>query len=86
LRNDCRVQFSYALTGRGWAEAVRYIAELDVANEREGGFGEGGFGQAKWHLKEAIAEADDRVSEVIENGTAPFWEIVREAVEARAEP
>jgi hypothetical protein len=53
---------------------------LDVANQRQGG-----FGQAKWHLKEAIDEADDRVLEIIENGAAPFWEIVREAVDARVE-
>ena len=44
---------------------------------------EDGFGQAKWHLGEAIADADDRAVDVIENGAAPFWEIVREAVDAR---
>jgi hypothetical protein len=53
---------------------------LEVANQRQGG-----FGQAKWHLGEAIAEADDRVAEIIENGVEPFWEIVREAVDARVE-
>jgi hypothetical protein len=53
---------------------------LDVANQRQGG-----FGQAKWHLEEAIDAVDDRAADVIENGTAPFWAIIREAVEARAE-
>jgi len=51
---------------------------IDVASQRDGG-----FGQAKWHLREAIREVDDRQAEIIENGTARFWEIVREAVEAR---
>jgi hypothetical protein len=53
---------------------------LDMANERQGG-----FGQAKWHLQEAIEAVDDRAADVIENGTAPFWEIVRDAVDARSE-
>jgi hypothetical protein len=43
----------------------------------------GGFGQAKWHLEEALDEVDDRVAAVIQNGKAPFWQNVREAVEAK---
>jgi hypothetical protein len=53
---------------------------LDVANQRQGGFGE-----ARWHLEEAVDAVDERAADVIENGAAPFWEIVREAVDARGE-
>ena len=51
---------------------------MDVANEREGG-----LGQSKWHLREAIAEVDERVTAIIENGEAPFWLHVREALAER---
>jgi hypothetical protein len=53
---------------------------LDVANQRQGG-----SGQAKWHLQDAIDAVDDRTAEVIENATASFWQIMRETVEARRE-
>jgi hypothetical protein len=51
---------------------------IDVANHRDGG-----FGQAKWHLQEAIAEVDDRTAAIIENRTAPFWRHVRDALAER---
>ena len=45
-----------------------------------------GFGKAKWHLQEAIDAVDDRVANIIENETAPFWEIVRDAIAGRSGP
>jgi hypothetical protein len=36
-------------------------------------------------LQEAVDAVDERAADVIENGTALFWAIIREAVQARAE-
>jgi hypothetical protein len=44
---------------------------------------QGGFGQAKWHLEQAIDEVDDRVAAVIENGEAPFWQVSARRSSAR---
>jgi hypothetical protein len=51
---------------------------LDVANQRQGG-----FGQAKWHLQEAVDAVDEAAADVIEKGTALFWAHVREAIQDR---
>jgi hypothetical protein len=50
----------------------------DVANERDGG-----FGQSRYHLKNAIDAADDRLLERIEHAEAPFWAHVRDALAER---
>jgi hypothetical protein len=44
---------------------------------------QGGLGQAKWHLEQAIDEVDDRVAAVIENGEAPFWQVSARRSSAR---
>jgi hypothetical protein len=50
----------------------------DVANERDGG-----FGQSRYHLSEALEGADDRLLEQIEHAEAPFWAHVRDALAER---
>jgi len=51
---------------------------LDAANERDGG-----FGQSRYHLENAIDAADDRLLEQIEHAEAPFWAHVRHALAER---
>jgi hypothetical protein len=50
----------------------------DVANERDGG-----FGQARYHLRNAIEGMDERTEQQVENARAPFWRHVREALAER---
>jgi hypothetical protein len=54
----------------------------DVADARQGGWDSS---LARFHLGQAVARADDRLIERIEDAEAPFWAHVREAVEARAD-